>query len=99
MLPIQQKKEVAYACIVALLFYQNQARNIDRVNIFFMYRKKLILFVQDREIKGEMEQIELLPLLSCFSHSRNNLRKLLIYYNKKITVRKCILWFLFGILY
>ena len=31
LLGIQQKKEVAYACIVALLFYQNQARNIDRV--------------------------------------------------------------------
>lgn len=31
LLSIQQKKEVAYACIVALLYYHNQARNIDRV--------------------------------------------------------------------
>jgi hypothetical protein len=63
LLPIQQKKEVAYACIVALLFYQNQARNIDRVIIFFISRKKWILCVQDREIKDETEQIEQLQLL------------------------------------
>lgn len=31
LLSIQQKKEISYACIIALLFYQNQARNIDRV--------------------------------------------------------------------
>lgn len=28
---IQQKKEIAYACIVALLYYQGKARNADRV--------------------------------------------------------------------
>ena len=39
LLGIQQKKELAYACIVALLFYQNQARNIDRVNLF-LFRNK-----------------------------------------------------------
>ena len=31
LLSIQQKKEVTYACIVALLYYHNQARNLDRV--------------------------------------------------------------------
>ena len=31
LLSIQQKKEVAYACIVALLYYQGKARNTDRV--------------------------------------------------------------------
>lgn len=31
LLSIQQKKEVSFACIVALLYYHNQARNIDRV--------------------------------------------------------------------
>lgn len=33
LLSIHQKKEIAYACIIALLFYQNQARNIDRVSL------------------------------------------------------------------
>lgn len=39
LLSIQQKKEVAYACIVALLYYQSKARNIDRVT-FSQLRNK-----------------------------------------------------------
>jgi hypothetical protein len=31
LLSIQQKKEITYACIVALLYYQGKARNTDRV--------------------------------------------------------------------
>lgn len=27
---IHQKKEISYACIVALMHYQNQARNLDK---------------------------------------------------------------------
>lgn len=30
LISIQQKKEIAYACYVALIFYHGQAKNIDR---------------------------------------------------------------------
>jgi hypothetical protein len=39
LLSIQQKKEVSYACIVALLYYQGKARNTDRVPLP-LFRKK-----------------------------------------------------------
>jgi hypothetical protein len=42
LLSIQQKKEIAYACIVALLYYQGKARNTDRVQTI-SFRKKSII--------------------------------------------------------
>jgi hypothetical protein len=62
LLSIQQKKEVAYACIVALLYYQGKARNTDRVYTEKL-RKKSITSEQEREKNVEMQPTELLRRL------------------------------------
>lgn len=66
LLSIQQKKEVTYACIVALLYYQGKARNTDRV-FFASFRKKSITLGHGRERRGGMRPIE--PLLRRFISS------------------------------
>lgn len=66
LLSIQQKKEVSYACIVALLYYQGKARNTDRVRIQRL-RNKSITSDQDKDKNVEMLQIGLLHKLFIFS--------------------------------
>ena len=57
LLSIQQKKEIAYACIVALLYYQGKARNTDRV-IRKLDSKKSITSEPEKERKDVMLLIE-----------------------------------------
>jgi hypothetical protein len=57
LLSIQQKKEVSYACIIALLYYQGKARNTDRVHISKL-RKKSIISDPESVKNVEMQQIE-----------------------------------------
>ena len=68
LLTVQQKKEVAYACIVALLYYQSKAQNIDRVDLPSL-RKKSIVSAPGSEMNAEMPQIEpsLMPSSSSLS--------------------------------
>lgn len=57
LLSIQQKKEVAYACIVALLYYQGKARNTDRVFLTSL-RKKSITSARGKDKNEGMQQKE-----------------------------------------
>jgi hypothetical protein len=57
LLSIQQKKEVAYACIVALLYYQGKARNTDRVFLTSL-RKKSTTSAPGKDKNEEMQQKE-----------------------------------------
>ena len=66
LLSIQQKKEVAYACIVALLYYQGKARNTDRVFLTSL-RNKLITYAQGKDKNEGMRQKE--PSLKAFTSS------------------------------
>lgn len=59
LLSIQQKKEISYACYVALMHYQNQARNIDKV-VLLIFRINLAPSVTK---KGNKEETELIKLL------------------------------------
>ena len=65
LLSIQQKKEVTYACIVALLYYQGKARNTDRV-FFRSFRKKSITSGPGNARREGMRPIEpsLRPFIS-----------------------------------
>lgn len=82
LLSIQQKKEISYACIVALLFYQNQARNIDRV-FLFSFRKKSITSALDNAKNVETLLKEPQFMLSTFSPSSDKHAKLTILSRKK----------------
>ena len=57
LLSIQTKKEVSYSCIVALMFYQSQARNMDKVRNYLL-RNSSTPFELDKDNNEEMAQIK-----------------------------------------
>jgi hypothetical protein len=61
LLSIHQKKEIAYASIVALLYYQAQARNIDRV-LIPSSRKKSTTYAHANEKNAAQPPNEPSPL-------------------------------------
>jgi hypothetical protein len=98
LLSIQQKKEIAYACIVGLLFYQNKAKNTDRVT-FKRFRKKLIISEEESEMKEEMDQIRLLLKLSFFLALWESSRRLKIFWRRRTKQHRCMLFQQFGMIF
>ena len=75
LLVVQQKKEVAYACIVALLYYQGKAQHTDRVSAF-PRRNKFTASGPENAKNAEVQQTEPSPTLYSSSLLWENLEKL-----------------------
>lgn len=71
LLSIKEKKEVGYASIVALLYYQNKARNIDRVHIVLVRNKSITFGLVRGRNAGVLVNVPCLtPFIFSFSSEK-----------------------------